>query len=288
MVHTDSGIVDIDEEIDAVAFFSEFHADAGAALFGKFNGIFQQNFQDVGYFFRVSDQNRRHFRIQIKDHLQLMPVVLCGGHGNDIVEYGSNPVRLFRGGQRTLHNLRVVQHVIDLAGQTFACHLYGLHPVADIRRKVLFQYDFTDSENHVDGSPELMRDIGQKFRVLPPCCFQFCKSLIVSFPRFLPPVNPVPGDGNRAHHHSGSKSQADDIQSDHARPDGMQNKKMIQKFQYIQGGCHEQQPLFVKHGKNKYQHTGYRRYVKQSTHMYTKKEKPDHQKSGTQVFIKRI
>ena len=56
-----------------------------------------------------------------------MLAALHGCHGNDVIEQGIDQVGFLRGGQSTLHDLRVVQHVVDLVGQALSCHLYGIY-----------------------------------------------------------------------------------------------------------------------------------------------------------------
>ena len=165
--HADSGVADIYDQIDAIAFFSIYNGDIDSALFRKFDGIFQKNLEDMGNFFHIADENRRHFGVQIKYHLQLMLAVLHGGHGNDVVKQRVDHVRFVCRGQSSLHDLRVVQHVVDLVGQALSCHLYGIYVRPDFGGDIFFQYHFADPQNHVDGSPELMRHVGEKLRVLP-------------------------------------------------------------------------------------------------------------------------
>ena len=170
--HTDSGVMDINNQIDSITFLSVSNADVNASFFCKLDRIFQKDLKNMGDFFCISNQDRRSFRLKIKHHFKPMLAVLHGSHGDDIIEYRSNHVGFFRWSQCTFHNLCIVQHVIDLVGQTFASQLYGLHVGTNLRRNILFQYNFAESKNHINRSPKLMRYIGQKFCILPACGFQ--------------------------------------------------------------------------------------------------------------------
>ena len=70
----------------------------------------------MGDLFHIPDQDRGHFRIHVKHHLQLMFAALHSGHGDDVIEHRRDPVRLFCRGQGALHDLCVVKHVVNLMG----------------------------------------------------------------------------------------------------------------------------------------------------------------------------
>ena len=189
--HADSGIINVYDQIDAVVFTSITNADVDAAFLRKLNRVFQKNFKNMRNFFRISNQNGWGSWIKVKDHLQLMLAVLHGGHGNNIIEDGSDHVRFFCRSQRAFYDLSVIQHVVDLIGQALACQLDGLHVSADSRRNIFFQYDFAESEHHIDGSPQFMGYVGQKFCILPSGSFQLCQCTVIYVPGFLPSVDPV-------------------------------------------------------------------------------------------------
>ncbi len=219
--HADSGVADIYDQVDPVAFFSILDTYVESAFFCELDGIFQKNLKNMGNFFHVADEDRRYLGIQIKDHFQLMFAALHGCHGNDVIEQGIDHVGFFGRGQSAFHDLRIVQHVINLVGQAFTCHLYGIHVCPDLRRNILFQYDFADSQNHVDGSPELMGHIGEKLRVLPPGRLQFHKSFIILLPCFQPSVNPVYCYGHGAGNYGSAHTQPCYMLHTHSPGDGM-------------------------------------------------------------------
>ena len=70
--HTDSGVSDIDIQIDAVIFRTKADAHVNAAFLRKLNGIFQKDFENMGNFFCVPDENGRYFRVNIENHLELV------------------------------------------------------------------------------------------------------------------------------------------------------------------------------------------------------------------------
>ncbi len=127
LCHPDPCVTDIDEQVDPVALPPIPDADIDPALFCKFDRIFQQDLQDMGELLHIPDQDRRYVRIDIKYDLQLLPVALHGGHRDDVIDHRSDHIGTLGGDQRPLHDLRIVQHIIDLVGQTLARHLYGLH-----------------------------------------------------------------------------------------------------------------------------------------------------------------
>ena len=55
--HTDSGIINIYDQIDAIAFAPGLNADINAALLRKLDRVFQKDFEDMGDFFRISYQD---------------------------------------------------------------------------------------------------------------------------------------------------------------------------------------------------------------------------------------
>ena len=133
-------------------------------------------------FFYISDKNRRDLWVQIKYHFQMLLAALHGGHGDQVVKYGNDPVWFFSWDQSSFHDLRIIKHIDDLIGKTLARQFYRLHVCPDIGGNIFFQYDFADPQHHVNGSPDLMGHIGQKFRVLPLGFFQLRKSVVIDRP----------------------------------------------------------------------------------------------------------
>ena len=154
--HADAGVPDIHKQIDAIVLPPGSDADVYAALLGELDGVFHQDLEHVGNFLRVSDEDRRHFRVDVKHQLQVLAVALQGGHGDHVVQHRRDHILLFGGGQRALHDLRVVQHIVDLAGQTLSRHFDGGHLSPDLRRKIPSQGHLADANHHVDGRAELM------------------------------------------------------------------------------------------------------------------------------------
>ena len=131
--HTNPGIINVYEKIYSVTFRAESDTDINATLFCELNGIFRQDLQDMGNFFCVSDQDSRYFWINIKHDFQLVPVVLHGSHGNDIIQYGCDHIRFPGRSQSTFHDFRIVQHIVDLIGKTFTSLLYGTNTLSYFR-----------------------------------------------------------------------------------------------------------------------------------------------------------
>ena len=154
--HADAGVPDVHHQIDAVALPAVSDADVDAALLGKLDGVLHQDFQHVGDLLRVPHQDGRQLGVDVEHQLQVVPVALEGGHGDDIVEHRGNHIPLFGRRQSALHDLRVVQHVVDLVGQPLARQLDGVHVPPDIRRKLLPQGHLTDADDHIDGGAELV------------------------------------------------------------------------------------------------------------------------------------
>ncbi len=121
--HTDPGIANIYNQVYAIALLPDVHTDINAAIFRKLYGIVQKNLHDMRYFLHIAHQNRRHHRVQIENHFQIVFTALHGCHRNDIIQQRSDHIGFPRRNQRSLHNLRVVQHIINLVGQTLARHL---------------------------------------------------------------------------------------------------------------------------------------------------------------------
>ena len=114
----------------------------------------------MGDFFRIPNKNRRYLRIDIKHNLQMLAVALQRGHGNHIVQHRSDHIFFLGGSQRAFHDLRIVQHVIDLVGQTLSRQLYGGHIRPDVRGNLFSKRYLADSYHHVNGRAELMGYIG--------------------------------------------------------------------------------------------------------------------------------
>ena len=74
----------------------------------------------MGNLLRVPHQDRRDLRVNIKHDLQMLPVALQRGHGNHVVQYGSDHILFLGRRQRPLHDLRIIQHIVDLAGQALS------------------------------------------------------------------------------------------------------------------------------------------------------------------------
>ena len=169
--HADSRVINIYNQIDSVSLLAIFNTDADTALFRKLKGIFQKDFKDMGNLFHISNQYRRYFRIHIKYDFQPVPAVLHGNGCNHVIQQGRNHIRFFCRSQRALHNLGIIQNVIDLIGQTLARHLDGQNILPQFRGKLLFQRNLADTKHHINGRPDLMGNIRHKFSVLPPCRF---------------------------------------------------------------------------------------------------------------------
>ena len=92
MRHADPGIINIDNQINSIAFPAKFNTDANTSLFCKFKGILQKDLKDMRYFFHISDKHGRYFRIHIEYKLQLVPAVLHSDRRNDIIEKGRNHI----------------------------------------------------------------------------------------------------------------------------------------------------------------------------------------------------
>ena len=157
--HADTRIVNINGQINAVALLAAFNADMDAALFRKLDGIFQKNLQYMGNFLRISKQHRRYSGVHIKHQLQVVPVPLHGCHCNHVIEHGSEHILLLYGCQRSLHNLRIIQHIVDLTGKTLAGKLYGMHILPKLIRNILLQYHIADSKHHINRRAQLMGHI---------------------------------------------------------------------------------------------------------------------------------
>ncbi len=180
--HADAGIIDVNHQINPIAFRPEVDIHVNAAFFRKFNGVFYQDLQNMRDFFYISDKNCRDLWVQIKYHFQLLLAALHSGHGDQVVKYGNDPIWFFSRDQSSFHDFRIIKHIDDLIGKTLARQFYGLHVCPDIRGNIFFQYDFADSQHHVNGSPDFMGHIGQKFRVLPLGLFQLRKGVVVDGP----------------------------------------------------------------------------------------------------------
>ena len=109
---------------------------------------------------RISDEDRGHLRINVEHHLQMLPVALQGGHSNHIIQHGGDHILLFCRGQRALHNLRIVQHIVDLVGKTLPRQLDGRHIRPGLRRERSPQRHLADPDHHVDGRAELVGHVG--------------------------------------------------------------------------------------------------------------------------------
>ena len=120
----------------------------------------------MGNFLRVPDQLGRHLRVNVKHQLQMLPVALQGGHCNHVVEHRGDHILLLGRGQRPLHDLRVIQHVIDLGGQPLSRQFDGRHIRPDLRREIPSESHLADADDHIDGRAELMGHVRQKDGVL--------------------------------------------------------------------------------------------------------------------------
>ncbi len=114
--HTDTRIIDINGQINTITLSAAFDTHMDTALFRKLDGIFQKNLKYMGNLFSISNQHGRNSRVHVKHHFQLMPAPLHGRHGNHIIDDRGKHIFLLCGGQRSLHNLRIIQHIIDLIG----------------------------------------------------------------------------------------------------------------------------------------------------------------------------
>ena len=283
--HADSGVVDANNQIDPVIFPPVVYADVDAPLFGKFNGIFRQNLEHMGNFLRVPHKHRRYLGVDIKHQLQMLPVALQRGHGDDIVEHRGYHVLLFGRSQGAVHDLRVIHHVIDLVGQALSRHLNGEHILPNLRGELPAKGHLADANDHINGRAELVRHIGQKNGVLLSHRLQLCEYAVVPLPLNTPPLNPVPRKGRPAKGDNGTKHYADGRPDIHTIKNGAKNQRVIQQLQHIQRLDHAQNPFFVQHEQHKDEDTGHSGYVEKDTFMHAKEEKFHQQQSGAQILI---
>ena len=134
--HPDAGVADVDDQIDAVVLPPEPDPNVDAALLCELDGVLHQDLEHMGDLLRVPHQDRRHLRVNIEHQLQVLPVGLQGGGGDHIVEHRGDHVVLLGGGQGPLHDLRIVEHVVDLAGQALSRQLDGGHIRPDVGGEV--------------------------------------------------------------------------------------------------------------------------------------------------------
>ena len=256
--HADSRVADIDGQVDAVVLPPESDVQVDAALLRELHGILQQDPQDMGNLVRIADQHRRYFRVDVEHHFQSVSVaVLQRGYGNHIVHHRRDHIGLFCGGQRALHDLRIVQDIVDLAGEAFAGQLDRPHVLPDIRGDVLSQGHFADAHHHVHRGAQFMGHIGQEIGVLPYRRGQLFLHAGISGLLHLSAADAVSGHSHGARHSAKSHHQP------HHRPllrpgaDGVEHQKMVQNQAYIERGCHIQQPLSVQQGEQQNHHTGH-------------------------------
>ena len=207
--HTDSGVADVYNQVDAVILPAVPDADVYAALLRKLNGVFHQDFEHMGDFLRVPDQGCRNFGINVKHQLQMLAVALQGGHGDHVVQHGGDHVLFLGRGQRALHDLRIVQHVVDLVGQALSRHFYGGHVRPDIRGKFLSERHLADADYHVNGRAELVGYVREEDGVLLSRRLQLCEYALIPHLLRIPPVDPVSGQGRCAKSHDDAEDQAE-------------------------------------------------------------------------------
>ena len=286
--HTDAGVADVNDQIDAVSFPAVSDPDVYAALFREFDGVFHQNFEHVGDLLRISDEGCRHLRVNVKHQLQVLPVALQRGHGNHVVQHGSDHVFLLRRRQRPFHDFRVVQHIVDLVGQPLSRQLDGRHIRPDLRGKILAKGDLADPDDHVDGGAELVRNVRQKDGVLLSRRLQFREHAFIPLLLYRSSLNPVYRESRPAKNHNSAKRQAKGIIESHLMGNGMEDQTMIQQYQYIQGLYHIQQPLFIQHEQREDHDAGHGRDIEQNGFMHAEEKELHQQHSGAQVLIERF
>ena len=279
--HADAGVPDINDQIDAIAFPAAAYADVYAALLRKFNGVFHQDFEHMGNFLRIPHQGRRHLRVDVKHQLQVLAVALQRGHGNDVVQHRGDHVFFFGGSQRALHNLRIVQHIVNLVGQALPRHFDGGHVRPDIRGELLPQRHLADSDDHVDGGAELMGYVGQKDGVLLSRRLQLRKYPVIPLPLRIPPVDPVQRQRRASKGHDDAKRQVKRVLETYPMGNGTEDQAMIRQHQRVQGRRRVQNPLLVQHKQRQNQNAGHGGQIKKTGFMHTEKEEFDkHQSSA--------
>ncbi len=131
--HTNTRIVNVDCQVDAITFLPAANADVDAAFFCKLYGIFHNDFQHMGNLLRVSHHDRRNLRVNIKNHFQRAAAALHYRHCNNVIQYRSNHIFMHGRRQSTFHNFRIVQHVVNKGRHTLACQLYRKHILLNLR-----------------------------------------------------------------------------------------------------------------------------------------------------------
>ena len=132
--HSDTGIIDIYDQIDPIILFPVINTDVKPALFRKLNGILHQDLKDMRYLFRISDKNRRNLRVDIEYQFQLMDIALHRRHGDHIIEYRRDHILFPCRRQRTFYDLRIIHHIVDLVRQPSARRLDRLYIRPEFRR----------------------------------------------------------------------------------------------------------------------------------------------------------
>ena len=130
--HADAGVVDVDNQVNSIILPAVLDTDVYAALLRELDRVLHQDLEHVGDLFRVAHQDRRDLGVDIEDQLQMLPVALQRGHGDHVVEHRGDHVLLLGRRQRALHDLRVVEHIVDLVGQTLARQFDGQHILPNI------------------------------------------------------------------------------------------------------------------------------------------------------------
>ena len=177
----------------------------------------------------------------------MLAVALQGGHSDHIVQNGGDHIFLFSWGQGAFHDLRIVQHVVDLAGETFPRQFDRCHIRPNIRGKLLSQRHLTDSDYHVDRRAELMGNIGQKKSILLSGCLQLGKYPLVPRTLRISPVDPVSGQRRGTENNNGAEQKAEDLVPVHPAGNGLKDQAVVQQHQDIQTLNGVRDPLFVHH-----------------------------------------